>query len=157
VPNLLCCVSACCVVCLHGAGTEAALPLASGMAAICSTLLMLLKTGDHMLIQVSQSCVQQLHSQQAVSRAAVGWRLLQCARRRCRLLYSVTCGQWQAGRVRSAPNSDDSSRRLASKINSNSVCWRGISQTSLLCLPLILGLCCVHSGHCAGSCLWRHL
>lgn len=32
-------------------GTEAALPLSSGMAAICSTLLTLLKAGDHMLIQ----------------------------------------------------------------------------------------------------------
>lgn len=33
-------------------GTEAALPLASGMAAITSTLLTLLRAGDHMLIQV---------------------------------------------------------------------------------------------------------
>jgi hypothetical protein len=33
------------------AGTEAALALGSGMAAITSTLLTLLKAGDHMLIQ----------------------------------------------------------------------------------------------------------
>lgn len=41
-----------CVTVTLGAGTEAALPLASGMAAICSTLLTLLNSGDHMLIQV---------------------------------------------------------------------------------------------------------
>lgn len=34
------------------AGTEAALVLSSGMAAISSTLMTLLKAGDHMLIQV---------------------------------------------------------------------------------------------------------
>lgn len=40
-------------VCLLAvAGTEAALVLASGMAAISSTLLTLLKAGDHLLIQV---------------------------------------------------------------------------------------------------------
>lgn len=43
-----------CPLCVP-AGTEAALPLASGMAAICSTLLTLLKAGDHMLIQVGPS------------------------------------------------------------------------------------------------------
>jgi cystathionine beta-lyase/cystathionine gamma-synthase len=44
VPAVLCCAVS--------SGTEAALPLASGMAAISSTLLTLLKAGDHMLIQV---------------------------------------------------------------------------------------------------------
>lgn len=43
------CVRPCCAVV---SGTEAALPLASGMAAISSTLLTLLQAGDHMLIQV---------------------------------------------------------------------------------------------------------
>jgi cystathionine beta-lyase/cystathionine gamma-synthase len=43
-------------LCLR-AGTEAALVLGSGMAAITSTLLTLLKAGDHMLIQVRGAAV----------------------------------------------------------------------------------------------------
>lgn len=85
-------------VCLHGAGTEAALPLASGMAAICSTLLTLLKTGDHMLIQVSP-----LRAYSSYIRAASG---ISCS---CRLEVIAACAQ----RVQSAVQRDVVSGGLA--------------------------------------------
>lgn len=57
--------------CVPGAGTEDALALASGMAAISTTLLTLLSAGDHMLIQARTRTPLSLNARQMAAAAAL--------------------------------------------------------------------------------------